>query len=568
MIETLIEHLKSQNNTLDSVNTNLTSMNSSLATMILSDRKDELRRREADDDAKRAASAASRTTSTAGGGSKKGGGGGGRFSGFGGVLGGFGAGTLAGGATSLLGRAALAGGLAAGADNIASYVQEQTGSSDLADAAHRATKLGSFGLLLGTRFALLGAVGGALATPEVISELEKLGDKAAGLKEPLMKFTGALPSLNDALSKVTETVVGTLSFINSAIEGDVPAALDKVDEAAVLALGVKGGMDANKNKEKLTRAGRRAAQNARQAAIKAKKVTSPVSEMEFSKSQRQQFNSETAKGLSDKEIKALELDGLKVDKTTGSISKVGGEFVSADKVDELFAKNEIKTSTQSLSAKNFIDELNGKAAAKYGKFGKALSFLKKVPALGSLISGGIIANILMDETTSTKEKAALLSKELGSIGGAALGGAVGGLIGTLGMPGIGTLTGGVLGALAGSWSGEELGEKFANWMLGVDDSASEPSEPVAAAGGNKRRRGAGAKPSQVSSSVTSAPYPQSGVKVATASSDMFAAQAQQNIVVVDNSNVSNNVSTQAGDVSFSGTTGFDFYDPMMGSRTA
>ena len=55
MIETLIEHLKSQNNTLDSVNTNLTSMNSSLATMILSDRKDELRRREADDDAKRAA---------------------------------------------------------------------------------------------------------------------------------------------------------------------------------------------------------------------------------------------------------------------------------------------------------------------------------------------------------------------------------------------------------------------------------------------------------------------------------------------------------------------------------
>jgi len=49
---------------------------------------------------------------------------------------------------------------------------------------------------------------------------------------------------------------------------------------------------------------------------------------------------------------------------------------------------------------------------------------------------------------------------------------------------------------------------------------------------------------------------------------MFAAQAQQNIVVVDNSNVSNNVSTQAGDVSFSGTTGFDFYDPMMGSRTA
>ena len=565
MIETLIEHLKSQNNTLDNVNTNIKSMNSSLATMILSDRKDELRRREADDDAKRAASAASRTTSTAGGGSKKGGGS--RFAGLGGALSGFGAGALATGAAGLFGRAGLAVGLNVGADSISNYVQEQTGSSDLGDAAHRAAKLGSFGVLLGKRFAVLGAVGGAIASPEVVSELEKLGDKAADLKDPLMKFAGALPSLNQVLSKTTETVAGTLGLINSVVEGDVPAALDNLDEAAVLALGVKGGMDANKNKEKLTRAGRRAAQKTA-AAAKAKKVTSPVSQIEFSKTQRQQFNSQTAKGLSAKKIAALELDGLKVDKTTGSISKVGGGFVSADKVDEVFAKNKIKTSTKSLGAKNFVDELNGKAAAKYGKFGKALSFLKKIPVLGSFISGGVIANILMNDATSTEEKAALLSKELGSIGGAALGGAIGGLIGTAGLPGLGTLTGGVLGALAGSISGEALGEKFANWMLGAGDSASEPSEPMAAAGGNKRRRGGGAKPSQVSSSVTSAPYPQSGVKVATASSEMFAAQAQQNIVVVDNSNVSNNVSTQAGDVSFSGTTGFDFYDPMMGSRTA
>ena len=561
MIDTLIEHLKSQNNTLDSVNSNIKSMNSSLATMILSDRKDELRRREADDDAKRAASAASRTTSTAGGGKK---GGGSRFGGIGGALGGFGAGALASKGVGLLGRGAFAAGLNLGADSIASYVQEQTGSSDLGDAAHRAAKLGSFGILLGKRFAVLGAVGGALATPENIAELEKLGDKAEGLKEPLMKFVGALPSLSSVVGKLTETVNGSLKLINSVIEGDVPAALDNLDEAAVLALGVKGGMNAGKNRRQIAQASRDALTKARN---KAKNIAKPVAQMEFSKTQRQQFNSETAKGLSKKKVADLAKDGLKVDTKTGAISKVGGGFVSADEVDEKFAKNKIKTSTKSLGAKNFVDELNGKAAAKFGKFGKALSYLKKVPVLGSLIGGGIIANILMDDTTSKKEKAALLSKELGSIGGAALGGALGGLIGTGVVPGIGTLALGIGGAIAGAVSGEELGERFANWMLGEGDSSAEPVAS-AGAGGNKRRRGAGAKPSQVSSSVAQAPYPQSGVKVATASSDMFAAQAQQNIVVVDNSNVSNNVSTQAGDVSFSGTTGFDFYDPMMGSRTA
>ena len=559
MIDTLIEHLKSQNNTLDSVNTNIKSMNSSLATMILSDRKDELRRREADDDAKRAASAASRTTSTAGGGKK---GGGSRFGGIGGALGGFGAGALASKGVGLLGRGAFAAGLNLGADSIASYVQEQTGSSDLGDAAHRAAKLGSFGILLGKRFAVLGAVGGALATPENIAELEKLGDKAAGLKEPLMKFVGALPSLSSVLGKLTETVNGSLKLINAVTEKDVPAVLDNLDEAAVAYYGVKGGLDAKKNREKINNATKKAAEKAKTIG----KPVAPAQQMEFSKNQRQQFNSATAKGLSEKKVADLAKDGLKVDTKTGAISKVGGGFVSADEVDEKFAKNKIKTSTKSLGAKNFIDEINGKAAAKFGKFGKALSYLKKVPVIGSLIGGGIIANILMDDTTSKKEKAALLSKELGSIGGAALGGALFGMIGTV-VPGVGTLALGIGGAIAGAVSGEELGERFANWMLGEDNSTAEPVAS-AGAGGNKRRRGTGAKPAQVSSSVAQAPYPQSGVKVATASSDMFAAQAQQNIMVVDNSNVSNNVSTQAGDVSFSGTTGFDFYDPMMGSRTA
>jgi len=330
-----------------------------------------------------------------------------------------------------------------------------------------------------------------------------------------------------------------------------------------LALGVKGGVNAKKNRRQIAQASRNAARN---AAAKAKMMAKPVSQIEFSKSQRQQFNSETAKGLSEKKVADLAEDGLKVDTKTGAISKVGGGFVSADEVDDKFAKNRIKTSNNSLAAKNFIAEINGKAAKKFGKFGKALSYLKKVPVLGSLIGGGIIANILMDDTTSKKEKIGLLSKELGSIGGAALGGALGGLIGTV-VPGAGTVALGIGGAIVGAISGEELGERFANWMLGEGDSTAEPLA-AAGAGGNKRRRGTGAKPAQVSSSVAQAPYPQSGVKVATASSDMFAAQAQQNIMVVDNSNISNNVSTQAGDVSFSGTTGFDFYDPMMGSRTA
>ena len=104
-----------------------------------------------------------------------------------GILGRIGPGGLLGGgalggffANKLLGnkylRTGILGGLAiAIGDDIASWIESETGSKELAMAADRALIGGAFGSFFGLRFGVIGAALGAMATPENLEKISEIG---------------------------------------------------------------------------------------------------------------------------------------------------------------------------------------------------------------------------------------------------------------------------------------------------------------------------------------------------------------------------------------------------------
>lgn len=557
-IGTLTEQLQEQNNALLRLNSNLNDLSGSIATMVRNQTDEARRRREAEDDARRAAGAASGSGS--GGPSGSGGGGSGSGAGIFGGLGGmgaFGAGAATAGVLKTVGgiakRGVLAGAMNAAAGVTADFVETQTGSVELGDATHRAMKLGSFGVLFGKRFGVIAGLAGALATEENIEKLKQIGDKLGPLKDVAVKAFEKLPSMSEVLEKATNGFSGTLDMMNAALSGDLSGMGEASYDTAVLAAGLGNKRNASAVK------GLAAA-----ATGSAPKISAAG---EFSKSDRLKFNAQTAKGLSNRKIKALQRQGFSVDKSTGAVSK-GGKFVSADDMDDAFKKSGIKTSTQSKGAKEAIDQLNQKAASKFGRFGKLLSIGKRVPILGTLLSTGMIGATLMNEDLSKDEKTAELAKQFGGIGGATLGGILGGLAGSV-VPGMGNLVGGLIGAFGGAVAGEKLAFEAAKMILGEDSEIVEAAKRMDGIGDLGAAGGAGGAGGTSAGGTTTAPSPTTAIKVTEAANTSNALQSQAPVVIMDNSNNSTNVSGGGGGGNFSVTSTisvFDTYDPYLMTR--
>ena len=109
------------------------------------------------------------------------------------------------------------------------------------------------------------------------------------------------------------------------------------------------------------------------------------------------------------------------------------------------------------------------AARRFPRFGMLSRILAP---LGFAVALADIASILMNEEMDVKQKQIALTKSIGSILGGAGGAAAGAAIGTLVMPGPGTLIGGALLGIGGSLLGEEIASQVAPWLFGekVDDS--------------------------------------------------------------------------------------------------
>ena len=113
----------------------------------------------------------------------------------------------------------------------------------------------------------------------------------------------------------------------------------------------------------------------------------------------------------------------------------------------------------------------GKTAGKFKGLKKLLKIGKNVPFLGKIITGGLLASILL----SGKASRAMVPDIAGLFGGIAatgIGATAGGALGSIIFPGVGTAVGGLLGALIGSFGGDILGTGIAEYMLDLPFSGA------------------------------------------------------------------------------------------------
>lgn len=536
-LSTLADTLRSQNTQLVNINDGISNIDASFSKWFVAQEQARLE----DLERQRENAAASGGGGSAGGatGSGGSGGGGGRAGGmFAGMGAALGLGRLSGG----LAKAGIFGLTQMMSETLGNAVAEMTGDNDLGAAAANAAKFGGIGALFGKKFAVLGAVAGAFATPENVEMLgeigETLGERGKEITDALAGLNIALPSLSDVYKTIADGSNEILQGVNSLLKGDVQGMADNVTGFAAV-----GGI-ANAANLKL---------NKKLAAGKPPTPTNPASAM--TKQERIAANNKTASGLSQKKLDALKKQGITVDK--GGLKK-NGKFMSADKMDEALKSVKAPTSGQAkgLSA----------AMAKYKNFGKFM----KLPIVGQLASVGTIGLVLANDDLSNKEKAAEIAGALGGIGGGTLGALAGATLGTAFLGPLGTAAGGLVGGILGGFSGDYLAQNIAEWMIGGGSEIIDTMKDITGMGSG----GASSTASSSSGGLTGAPP---AIKMPTATGAQIKDGTTQSqalaglgggttVVAPSSSNVSNSSSTTS--LVSGPVMSYDSYDPLSGTRTA
>ena len=124
----------------------------------------------------------------------------------------------------------------------------------------------------------------------------------------------------------------------------------------------------------------------------------------------------------------------------------------------------------------FYDLKTGRFVAKYqgktfslqhlAKYPKLLKIVKRLPFLAPIIGGVQMIDLFSDPDNTHDDKVVGMGRIMGGIGGSALFAKLGGALGTLALPGWGTVGGAILGAGGGYFAGEKVGEMLAAFMLG------------------------------------------------------------------------------------------------------
>ena len=380
---------------------------------------------------------------------------------FTGLAGGIGLGGMMGRMGGTMGRLGIFGAGQLLAGTIGEGVFNKTGDAELASAAENMTRFAAVGSLFGKRFALLGGVAGALATPENMAVLKSIGAELGEKGEQIVDYIGklgiTLPSLSDTYSFISDSSNKVLKGIESFISGDVEEMRKNVDGIAAIGGAATGSS--------LMKSGM-------------KGMKTPVVE-NLSNRERIIANNKTAKNLSKKQLSNLSKQGITVNK--GGMMK-NGKFMSADAMDDALKSVKAPTAKQARGLT--------KALAKYKNFGKAL----KLPIIGPLISAGSIGLVLSNEELSAKEKTAQIAGIFGSIGGGVLGTAVGSVLGSV-VPGFGTVSGGLIGGILGAFGGDYLAQNLAEYLMGETSEVEQLAKDIQAGSGStgisvrEKRRG-------------------------------------------------------------------------------
>lgn len=378
----------------------------------------------------------------------------------------------------LIGRAIPAFLAKAFADEIADYIESATGSKTLGDAIYRGLNLGALGLLISKKLGAIGFIAGALLDENNQRQLNLLGIELSTFGDNLAKMFGldALPSFTEALQWVTKTFGNAIKFLSSGLSylnilmKDNPTEFDEAQmkkdadalKATIGDFGLGIGMLALAISPGGTLALALASVSAAFAVVKnsirdlGKLAGITVSgALGTQKRQMAKFNASDIASLTDDEKARLGKQGA---------------FVKDGKLTDLFGKElsveDTRSKLSGIGRESPFDEMINKS--KYAKrFGMLKNIAKKLPYIGTLITSGTLASILMDKSLNEDQKMNAIAGLFGGVVGGLTAGAAGGLL--LGLPG--AIVGGAVGAFAGEWGGEQL----AKWLLGdnVEDASAK-----------------------------------------------------------------------------------------------
>jgi len=348
----------------------------------------------------------------------------------------------------LLGRALPALLAKAFADEIADYIESETGSKDFADAIYRGLNLGALGLLFGKKFAALGFVTGMVMSP---ANRQKMEIEFENLEVNIAHFTGKvedffnmeLPDLSETFSYLAGAPAKALEGINAALTGDGEGFVDNLDEMGVTLLSLAA----------IIRPGgtlRLIAKTVAGLGLAISKLNSSMMGLtppgggagvaggapKMTEKSRFQMNTDLEK-MTDKKLNKLGLErkgGALYDKATGNVA-------SNAKMQE--------------------------ALISSGKHGRLAKFLR-APGIGWLMGAYDIYSILGQEGSFESKVPALggtFASILGSGGGAMLGAALGGML-TGPLAPAGALIGSLMGGIAGYTMSGPLGMGLAQYLMG------------------------------------------------------------------------------------------------------
>ena len=413
------------------------------------------------------------------------------------------------------------------ADEIGNYIESATGKAELGAAAERATIGGAFGSILGKRFALLGGVLGAFATPDNLEKVEGIGQN---LKTKFDEFTVKFPVLNGLFEKMQTMVGNGLDGLLALTSGDFDGFIENFGESAAL-IGAMGLLIAPGPflgmLKMLTKFGRGPLGKrflaigaavaagtfvydkffgegdgpgtddiAGGAAIAAGGAATAYAGAKYLQSRR---------GPTPDEIAEQRAANSKMPKVVGT---VGGKNVVRSKAGNLTIQGADGQATTQVVKDADLDK------PKWWKRFPRLARFAAFPGSGILFAAMDAvgaAQIMADPQSTDKQKAeeigGLIGGVLGAGGFAKLGAILGGAAGTAGFPGVGTLLGGAAGSAllgtAGYFFGNSMGRDLMSWFMGTGDG----TENAGKRGDRRNRRGGSVSATTMDESYNPPPAP-------------------------------------------------------------
>ena len=416
------------------------------------------------------------------------------------------------------------------ADEIGNYIESATGKAELGAAAERATIGGAFGSILGKRFALLGTILGAFATPDNLERIEGIGEN---LQTKFEEFNLKFPVMGDLFEKMQTMVGNGLDGILALTAGDFDGFIENFGESAALigAMGlliapgpflrmIKGlaGMARGPLGKRLIPIAAAVAAGtfvydkffgegdgpgtddiAGGAAIAAGTAATAYAGAKMIQSRR---------GPTPDEIAEQRARNSRMPKLPKVVGTVGGQNVVRSAAGNLTIQGADGRATTQIVQDADLDKPRWwkrfPRLARFAAFPGSGILFAAMDAVGA-------AQIMADPQATDKQKAeeigGLIGGVLGAGGFAKLGAILGGAAGTAGFPGVGTLLGGAAGSAllgtAGYFFGNSMGRDLMSWFMGTGDG----TENAGKRGDRRNRRGGSVSATTMDESYNPPPAP-------------------------------------------------------------